>query len=172
MTTWSASLSVAISRRHKKTFAPRRRGRRFEHAGERLLGVAPWRQPVASPNIRGGLTEHGAGRFSGFRIGLLAAPSPRMMREWHRCSVRPRLQRRDRGGLEPPSLTSLPTQETGTERYSLVNWRAAYHGPSGRVKPAKQPDTRAAGSRRRAGAPVAGRPACQPITAHRLECEP
>lgn len=40
------------------------------------------------------------------------------------CGVRPRLQRRDRGGFAPPSL-STPTREFRAEHYSLVKaaWR-------------------------------------------------
>jgi len=53
------------------------------------------------------------GRSSGFRIDLLATPSRERVRrksspsscsQWLLCSVRPRLQRRDRNGLAPFSL--------------------------------------------------------------------
>ncbi len=58
-----------------------------------------------------------AGRFSGSRIILLTTPSPRRVaRAVHAthstanglCGVRPRLQRRVRGGFAPPSLSVRP----------------------------------------------------------------
>jgi len=139
MTTRAASLSVAISRRHKKNLRAPKKGPKVEAC--RWGGykrVSPWRQAVSSPNIRGDLTEQGAGRFSGFRIGLLAAPSPREMREWHRCGVRPRLQRRDRGGFRTTFPLCLPTRETGTEWYSVVNRQGAYRNVRCPVKTASR----------------------------------
>jgi hypothetical protein len=68
------------------------------------------------------------GRSSGFRIGLLTAPSrPACSRLWSRplqdsgiCGFRPRLQRRDRDGFAPSSLFFAPGHKPETTPMSAV----------------------------------------------------
>ena len=48
------------------------------------------------------------GRSSGYRITLLARTFPLgYAKQWHFTGFRPRVQRRDRAGLQPASLLSL-----------------------------------------------------------------
>lgn len=77
------------------------------------------------------------GRSSGFRISLLAAPSrPSRLPNSRQqrlavacCSVRPRLQRRDRDGIAPSSLFFSPaTSRRNTQVCMTGSQRGTSHG--------------------------------------------
>ncbi len=65
-----------------------------------------------------------AGRFSGFRFALLAAPSHPGCGQWPDCGVRLRLQRRDRNGVSPFSLLSCVSARLNVAEENSANFRS------------------------------------------------